>query len=449
MIPFLHAAVAHAFTTNFELSHTVDLVDADSVGDDYFTDGDGTYLARWAYAEIRLASNGTVIDSGYTDDDGMITFTGLSTGVNYRVRLYAEHNVYSAGKKFRVVDDSGDTFWDNSALLSWTTAPNPGWYTAVAYDAADTDNEWVNVAAVGSWTIRRRPDTWPTYAEMNDGTTDWWHQVALKSACATPTANWDPVALEVCIDIDVGGWQYKHIIAHELGHDLSHWVSAVFNGYTGALADLYSMSVDYDAADGGVCPEGDSHSWTSKEYQSAALIEGIADYVSVVAFNNVTQDDCRVQPAGSVEWDPDDNFSIGLPFSCEGWDDTDQDGVADVGETGDDGGVEWYSFAVDSGDFLGDYCVGTGDVDNRGTELDWTRFFYDLDHQEDVSFEVIFTNFAAAYPPDWNADDSGDPADAPRLRLELAFAADDDGAGPDVDLSDVWDTWSAFDGVYR
>ena len=59
-------------------------------------------------------------------------------------------------------------------------------------------------------------------------------------------------------------------------------------------------------------------------------------------------------------------------------------------------------------------------------------------------FEAICTKLSAVYPPDRNGDDCGD-----RLRLELVFADDDDGAGPDEDFSDAWDTWSAFDGVYR
>jgi hypothetical protein len=79
-------------------------------------------------------------------------------------------------------------------------------------------------------------------------------------------------------------------------------------------------------------------------------------------------------------------------------------------------------YPVSGYDFF-QYCtpdVGAP-IDNRGVELDWLRFFFDLDHTEGVPFRDIVESYAEAVPSDWNADDTGDAADDPRPRLEAAF----------------------------
>src|SRR5262245_50085896 len=159
-----------------------------------------------------------------------------------------------------------------------------------------------------------------------------------------------------------------------------------------------------------------------------------------------------ILPVGLVYWDPPAFGGGGTTqkFSCEGFDDADHDEVEDVGETGDNGGVEWVNYQDDSDDFLGDFCLGVGATANRGTEIDWTRFFWDLDTKGDltteVPFEPIIDNYAED-PISWNDDDGGLIANRPKRRLKDAFDNVDAGNPNDEDYTTHWDEWAQFDGV--
>lgn len=134
---------------------------------------------------------------------------------------------------------------------------------------------------------------------------------------------------------------------------------------------------------------------------------------------------------GIVESDvPYTDTAISLPdqFSCQGWD--------DVGNTGDNGGIEWSYYSIDAFDYLGDYC-NTGTMTDRGTELDWLRFFWDLDREstggEGMSFYTMVDLYGDALPYAWSSSDAHDD-------LESVYA---------TTYSSEWGAQETLNGVHR
>jgi len=151
-------------------------------------------------------------------------------------------------------------------------------------------------------------------------------------------------------------------------------------------------NIDY-GIDGSSCssPATNSHEIPSKEYASAAAVEGWANYYHAVAFNNTSHSDCAVM------------------WSTQDWD---EDGLADLAQTfasmNCDGQPYWGNeptSADHSVDRLGDFCAT--DRENRGTEWAWMQFFWDLDTEQALSFSQVAAVFDRADPRNWRKDDSG------------------------------------------
>jgi hypothetical protein len=251
----LYAGVAwSALPIPFRIAHDVDFLDANlSVGDDFFRENK-TYLARWAYVEARDTSAPLVIaDSGWTDDDGEIELM-LEPGHDYRIRLYAQHDVDLAGREFQVWGDTGNVLWAQSAVY---TAPSsiPLFPVDVAYDAAAPGKEWINVAAVGSFLIRRRPAAFPTAADNGA-----LYVAVIDPAAGSNSAWYDPNDM-VMYFTDADGYSRKYSIVHEMGHMLQHWAF-----YPGAPEppQTYHANVSDEAPQDSDCPGGDGHSTSRK-----------------------------------------------------------------------------------------------------------------------------------------------------------------------------------------
>jgi hypothetical protein len=122
-----------------------------------------------------------------------------------------------------------------------------------------------------------------------------------------------------------------------------------------------------------------SHRFNTKESQSAAASEGIASFYAAMAFNNdTTETDCEIQKAdrdwdldgtrGEASHDPEvfsceTSFSLGAGASPES--------------------------SVVGGDYLGSECIASGYSNNRATQFDYLRAFWDLRTGQSISFPTI------------------------------------------------------------
>jgi hypothetical protein len=397
-------------TQNFRVGHRTDLDDVGAAVDDDYFKQNGVRPAAWA--RVGLFKNGALQAYDWTDGDGIVTFSNVDPDDSYVVQLLAYHDFEGSGRHFYVRDDVGGD------ILTADTAPfNPptvSTTTDVVFDAAVSGQEWINLAAVGSWMIARRPAAWPTYA---DNPYVEYTMVFLPPPTDPDlVGQYDPSDTATYINPnDRGGFASKYIIAHEFAHQLQHWVNVPSPlGPTG-----WGAAINYAAADDANCPyaSGDYHYVVSKEYQSAAILEGMADWIAAVAFNGTDGDDCRLKPYGAFPW-IDGSLSVPTEFSCQGWD--------DVANEGDDGGVEWTGYSIDAFDYLGDYCAA-GTTDDRGTELDWLRFFWDLDRSsaggEAMDFADLVDLYADAQSFDWPTDPNDPSYVSARELLFDAFDA--------------------------
>lgn len=196
----------------------------------------------------------------------------------------------------------------------------------------------------------------------------------------------------------------KRVIAHELGH-------AVDVAATGGQGHI----MDYEAVVDDCTPAytDDGHSMNSKEYASAAFVEGFAHFYSAVAFNDLqTNADCELWKSG-VDWDLDADDLEGPPedpehFSCS---------------EGFTAGPALAPILIPDEDLLGAFCIGTGESENRATEYDFLRAMWVLATVEGVPVETLFDLWAEANPHSWEVNGEGTGGDYPSARMhDAAFS---------------------------
>lgn len=200
----------------------------------------------------------------------------------------------------------------------------------------------------------------------------WWHHfdpaaldydftitVRHENGCSTgascSNAGWDGNLGndEILVNIDnetEDKFRQKFLVGHEIGHALEEgYQYAAF----GTTAYLYG---DYDPPAGGSdCDsEGELHALTSLEFTSAAIMEGFAHFISSDAYNDHNDSTGRFTYYKSA---------LGFPRD-----------IALEGEPAFNMADPWKSNR-----FAQRVCDLTDPTSqNRGTELDWLRFFWDL-----------------------------------------------------------------------
>jgi hypothetical protein len=425
----------------------VDLLDAGiGGGEDFFVENTNvTYRARHAYVQLYEEPSHSLVASGHTDANGLITFEDVDTLKDYSLVRWSGHSIND--RPFRVIDADDLSMSAQSADFSPYLVATT---IDVVFDAAVSGQEWINVAAIGSWVIHRRQAAFPTYTDNEAVYTIKLDDPDNCPVSSAKNAIYCYPDLAVYIDPTTDDAALKSVIAHELAHELQHW-ALVPTPSSDPQDWMYSSDYDADSDANGCNDQGSGHNFNSFEYQSAAITEGMAHYVAAVAFNNTDQADCRFIPNSFVTWDPG-LAPTGEEFSCEGWD--------PVLEEGDDGGAEWIYYDVPGHNHfdwdpptdpigLPPYveCADNTTTSNRGIELDWLRFFWDLDHAEGLETSDVIGAWTAAEPAGgtlvdpWNANDDGDANDAPRVRLNAGF----DGLGFDTE----WDNKAVYNGVMR
>ncbi|MEQ1504472.1 MAG: hypothetical protein ABMB14_19695 [Myxococcota bacterium] len=194
-----------------------------------------------------------------------------------------------------------------------------------------------------------------------------------------------------------------------VGHEMGHAVGFVED-------DEKSPNHDYDSERNSPtkCAQGprDGHWMTSKEYSSAAAVEGWAHYYAALTFNRTDQSDCTFVFNKSADWDGDGAIDAKAkePFDCDG--------------------APMWAFtpaSVSDDNYYADVCVSPP-VDDRGTEYDWLRFFWDLSTDEGLTFGDVASVWDAANPKNWDKNGGGlfasdDPWDRVSTNAPAALAA--------------------------
>lgn len=416
----LVVTVATAFAASYNITFCADYDvaydDADaSFGDDYITT-DTTYPARGARLKVVRNSDGYVMRDSFMTWDGATpgcqsTAVALDSAETYdvKVKSYASVN----GNTLYVYSD--DVAWGIYLYGPGTYAPTAsGTYTVTTPTGA---SQWRIANAVGHAMYRRA-------AGLSGETFTFLNEVCSGGgSCYERTPDW--------VYISSGGSGNKYIIDHEFGH-----MFAARTNDTGTCAtDSCAAAHDYGAPYNNCFSSGSTsnHSANQQEYASSAVWEGIAHYYAAVAFNDSTESDCGFVYYKNTDWNLDGD-------------------VADSQETADFAvSCESYPTIAASADYLGSYCedgVGdpcgsgaNGNCDNRSTEYDWLRFFWDIDSDMGVSTTNIYNIWDEGDSDTWNATDVGAAANDPAPRLRTAADT--------LGFLTEWDARDDVNGVHR
>jgi hypothetical protein len=276
----------------------------DHFAGDFFTEpGD---FARPAYGmKFRLAdlsstvlAEGNLLDGSSNTKPGCIGRTlSLQTNTTYTLTLWSEGRV--SGNPV-VVQQAGAV---QSATLSLSVPAGTGGLAVYDLDPNPLSREtaW-NVYEAVAFGLSKHPGFTPLktvfdIAKVGGGA----------YFCGTDSVGFEP-----------GLTQFKYIIGHELGHAM-HFTNAGYVGNCSLSAQDYTDRGNGGApgsVTGGDCnttpPSGvpDGHGLFSREWMSAAVIEGFANFYSAAIWNDATQRDCQWSQLADTTRDCEGSSSV-------------------------------------------------------------------------------------------------------------------------------------------
>ena len=421
-------ALATTYSEDFCFKYAVSFSDARAdVGDDYLTSNASALDARGVYYTVVQVSPFDTIYFGYTpwEGDGQGCTGALSLDSTKSYNIFASSRAVVNDNLIKIYDD--DT---SPAYYGFGLSGHVPMSSGTVNVTSPVGSGW-NVAAAATQALARRNAGLASqeviFYTQQCGT--WSGGTPSNGSCMRSSTGEVYIRPMGSGSPDSG---QKYTIVHEMGHEIA-WLK---NGGDAATKD------DSASLDSCLSPEGNTgHRMTTKEYQGQAVNEGIANYYAATAFNNTTETDCHFEYYKGVDLDGDGSQSDEDPtLTCEG-------------------GSYWYvsggyAYPYIDGDWMvRDYVEESceqlypgGTLGNRSTELDWMRFFWDLDHDQGVATTKIFDIWDASNPESWNATGWGSSytcgsTDWPSGRLQCA--ADTEGV-----LSE-WTAESVVNGVSR
>lgn len=199
----------------------------------------------------------------------------------------------------------------------------------------------------------------------------------------------------------------KYIIAHEVGH-------AVKFQRSGHL----QWQRDYGAA-GVYCPEYQpvGHDMFSREWGSAAFLEGTAHAYAAAIFNRTDQADCGIMSYRSIDPDRDD-WPNERYVPCAGPYETVNISVPPIliGPPGVTLSAFNYYDEIPCG-------YGTSSDTNTATSFDWLRFWWGMMAEEGLNFADITYILSEAAPHTWWASGVGYGGPNPAMPAQRIKAA--------------------------
>lgn len=327
-------------------------------------------IARGVLLRIDSSQPGAADIDLWTDWDG--ADAGCADVVlddiwTYDVKILSRTNIDGI---FLEVNSTGSTAWSSQPLTSWT--PVAG---VTNIETVNAHRAW-NMTAAMSWALYRR-----NYGVSGETFIAHTDDVSPCSANAAACQSGG----EMWFDNTSSLIGYRYVMVHELGHLLAY----KFDGHNSSNKDYGAAAPTCTEFGGGTS----GHAMSTKEHTSAAAVEGFGHYYAAVAFNNTSESDCAFMYNKTQDFDRTDaaasDFSPPDSISCEG-------------------SPVWNLALVDARDYVGDMCTGT--LTHRGNELDFLRFFWDLETDEGLSFSQVAELVDRADPRSWNAIGvNGDP----------------------------------------
>lgn len=327
------APALFATTANIQICIEYEVLWDEQQGD-YFTNNDPLPAwGIWLKVQRHLGGgNYTTIHNDYLlysgDDKGCTDGTlSLDTENEYKITALAKASVDYSNKAF-IYDD--DEEWEiHTQVLAADWSPETQHYYIYTFSYELVSPSMVsNILAASSYSLKRRRgglsgETYNYFTISCDG-----------GSCLSKSSDG--------IKLAVGHRGNKFVISHELGHyilwkwtDIDAWVN--------------DCSFDQIAGD---CQDGtDLHRWFSKEKQSCAAMEGLADFYSAAVWN----------------------YNSGSGSDCEY---EDKDCALDSSANPTSAYLEtrpcpllWYA---------------------KSTECDWTNFWWDMYTEEGLSVADVF-----------------------------------------------------------
>ncbi len=314
---------AEARANSYTFCASMETAYSDSgIGEDYLVSD--VYAARYLKVRVKRGST-TVVPTTYTNTSGCVSFSDSHKG-QFVVEYWGELRVPRS--------DNGS--YTNKAYIYNSAGNLPKWtyywtFGGTTGQKTFTFNQTrrTNLINVTRWALER----------FSDGLINKTFIVWDKGGCAEPenscNGTYSGTTSTVFINPTTGNSE-KFLIAHEIGHSVvAHWF-----GYHPGFGTMYNVN------DGGsACEWTGYHALHSKEYSSAALAEGFAQYYATYLFNS----------ASTSAW-----FRYYKQEYKSGT-------VTTVNmENGPTGGSTAY---------LDNVCTGT--KAGRGVELDWARQLWD------------------------------------------------------------------------
>ncbi|MCB9673148.1 MAG: hypothetical protein H6734_27030 [Alphaproteobacteria bacterium] len=390
---------------------------------DYFTDTTATRVLRGVWV---IAASPNHVAYGYADslgaDRGCVHFQ-LHDNAQYVVQVQSV--AYIEGRPVRIEDDAGSPMLSVPADASFTPTAGQHWYTL------NGDPYWDQLVLFG-WMFAREDWTIPagssyTVRVVNKDEDD--------GDGGPPDGN-----LDCCYhsggEIVIGATRSMGVVAHEGGH----WIQWALNGKRNNNKNYNADVSNCDTVGPVNNGQQAKGAWfIDREHDSAAAVEGFANFVSAWMWNRRWENDCAVRDARGANYDlsadnlPDNNHNGVLGnMSCESApNDYNSNGAYDPGDE-----ANWEP-NVDAKDWLQDMhdetttnCQQT--MVGYSTVYDWTRFFWDVTTDEGLTPSEIAEIWTEARAYSWDpvVGGSGSSND-PIRRMEDAFDALGHGAAFD------------------
>lgn len=323
--------------------------------DDYIRDNTAA-AARGVHLVVTDNTTNTVVQELYLPDADPACAPALNynTARTYKIQVKSDASVANNTIVVRN-DDVNNQMFVSTIETAWV--PVAGQKTVTT----GIHNAW-NLLRVATWAMHRR----------STGLSGENITFFLQTCPTIPGASCASRANSK-LYIDPSMQAKKFVPVHEMGHRIAQLHNQ------GNHADIPTLS----PVDGNCTGNGDL---IEKKYTSFAAAEGIAHYYAAVAFNDTTGANCEVQRNGDYNLNAisgEVQFNEKSP-SCEG-----------------DPSQETWAPA----DFLGNHCIGL--TEDRGTELDWLRLFWDLDHFWGLSSTTLFDLWDQADPDTWDGVGGG------------------------------------------
>ncbi len=336
-----HAAIDEHPQVCFRLEIDV----SDTPEGDYPAPG-AVYTARGVRYKL-IASDGTV-QWDWADSDTGCAVLDLDSSLTYKIRLLAKAEMYDGNSiVIRKQSSNGIYAWTAETGFAGTTGET-FFYTW----PHSPDNGKEGISTLFAITQK----TLLTHRLTSD------EQYQIFTAEDTGDGPWvtDHNGGKSIFLPSVQSWTDKWTVSHELGH-LALYYKDEYNSVGSVNGDLPSPSLDDADGASPECPtDPDRHFYNQEEWGTLAVQEGVANYYAASVWNNSLEADCSYSG-----------------YDCE------------FGATSFD---ECYPDPSDH-------------VIDSAFEGDWTRFFWDLETDCELSSSRIFEIWDLANPKHWTHDE--------------------------------------------